>query len=208
MKISVRNILNGTIDALALTPGTEADTAAKAFDTHDRGGVMRRVGALVAVLALAVAGPALAQTGTGCAAFKWPVAREQAALGAPDLPVLASGAAFPAIGQAAALSLVPEGSVAYTVKPARPPKVDPSFGAELTLTAPIGGVVQVSLSDDAWIDVVQNGKTLRSIDFSGKPGCPGVRKSVRFAVAPGPLVLAISDAAEASLKLVVMSADP
>ena len=166
-----------------------------------------RLALAAALLLPGLAGPAYAQTGTGCAAFKWPVAREQAALGAANLPVLTSGAAFPALGQAVTLSLVPEGSVAYTVKPARPPRANPSYGAELTLDDPAGGTLEVSLSDEAWIDLVQNGKALRSTAFSGKPGCPGIRKSVRFAVAPGSLRVAVSDSASASLKLAVMPAE-
>ena len=44
------------------------------------------------------------------------------------------------------------------------------------------------LSDDAWIDVIQNGRYARSVGSTGRSDCPGVRKSVRLDLdaEPGP----------------------
>jgi ABC-type tungstate transport system permease subunit len=50
----------------------------------------------------------------------------------------------------------------------------------------------VMLSDEAWIDVIQDGKFLRSIGSSGRSDCPGLRKSVRFELKPEPFVLQLS----------------
>lgn len=100
--------------------------------------------------------------------------------------------------------LKPQGEVAYTVKPARAPKSNPAHGAEMTLPAGPGGAVQVTLSAEAWVDLVQGGKIVRSTAFSGRTGCPGVRKSVRFTLAPGPAAIAISDAADIALKLAIL----
>ena len=141
---------------------------------------------------------------SGCAAFKWPIATEQQLLAAPGLPALASGGAFPALGQGASVALVPQGEVAYTVRPARAPKSNPAHGAEVTLPAGSGGTVQVTLSAEAWVDVVQGGKVLRSTAFSGRTGCPGIRKSVRFTLAAGPAAIAISDAADTTIKLAIL----
>jgi hypothetical protein len=57
---------------------------------------------------------------------------------------------------------------------------------------PSTGTYQVTLSDEAWIDVIQDGKFLRSIGSSGRSDCPGVRKSVRFELKPEPFVLQLS----------------
>lgn len=157
-----------------------------------------------AAASLASAGPSGADEARGCAAFKWPVATEQKLLEAPGLPTVASGGAFPGLGQGATVSLMPQGEVAYTVKPTRAPRSNPAQGAEMTLPAGPGGAVQVTLSAEAWVDVVQGGKILRSTAFSGTAGCPGIRKSVRFTLAPGPAALAISDAAAPTIKLAIL----
>lgn len=161
--------------------------------------------AAIAVASLALpAGRAAAQEATGCAAFKWPVVTEQHLLEAAGLPTLGSGSAFPAMGQGASIGLLPQGEVAYTVKPTRAPKANPSHGAELTLPAGPGGAIQVTASAEAWIDIVQGGKVLRSTAFSGHTGCAGIRKSVRFTLAPGPAAIAISDAPDTTLKLAIL----
>lgn len=145
-----------------------------------------------------------AEEASGCAAFRWPVATEQKLLDAPGLPTIASGGAFPGVGQGASVALIPQGEVAYTVAPTRAPKSSPAHGAEMMLPAGAGRAIQVTLSGEAWIDVVQGGKVLRSTAFSGKTGCPGIRKSVRFTLAPGPAAVAISDAADTAIRLAIL----
>lgn len=161
------------------------------------------LGAAAASIALCV-GQAHADEPSGCAAFKWPVAAEQKLLDAPGLPTVASGEAFPGLGQGASVTLMPQGEVAYTIKPRRAPRSNPAHGAEMTLPAGAGGAIQVTLSAEAWVDVVQGGKVLRSTAFSGTTGCPGIRKSVRFTLAPGPVAIAISDAAAPTIKLAIL----
>ena len=163
-------------------------------------------GAAVA-LVLAGAGPGRAAESGTCADFKWPVTREVAALGAADLPTLATGVAYPGLGQGVAVALAPQADVAYSVKPARAPKANPAYGAQLVLADAPGGAIQVTLSDDAWVDVVQNGRVLRSTAFSGKTGCAAVRKSVRFSVEPGPVTIDISDAPAPTIRLDVVPAE-
>jgi hypothetical protein len=61
----------------------------------------------------------------------------------------------------------------------------------------------VTLSDEAWIDIVQDGAYRPSLEFSGVHGCPGLRKSVRFDFKQGPLILQLSSASAPSLKLAI-----
>jgi hypothetical protein len=63
------------------------------------------------------------------------------------------------------------------------------------------GTYQVSLSARGWIDVIQDGKPLKSSAHTGKSECDGVRKSVRFPIQSGPVVIEISGAATESIKL-------
>ena len=50
------------------------------------------------------------------------------------------------------------------------------------------------MSEEAWIDVAENGALVKSSDFSGQKDCPGVRKSVRFQLAAGSATVEISNA--------------
>jgi hypothetical protein len=60
----------------------------------------------------------------------------------------------------------------------------------------------VTVSRDVWIDVFENGTRLSVVGSSEAKGCVGVRKSMRFALAPGDLVLVqISGASQPSIKV-------
>ena len=145
---------------------------------------------------------ALAQSSDGCSQFKWPVERERQAFTSSSLPVIKSGAAYPAMMSGVTVALDPQTAVVYPQPPARPPKSSPAFGAVIpapSVAAP--GTYQVTLSEEAWIDLVQNGVRLRASDFSGKKGCDSVRKSVRFKLGPGPVTIEISDAATERVNL-------
>jgi hypothetical protein len=89
-----------------------------------------RLGAAIAALAV---GPAFAQEPVGCDKFKWPVARETAALRSGDLKTIASGSdltALPFAGFPSSKGVAP-------------------------------GLYSVSLLAVAWLDVVQNGQQHR-----------------------------------------------
>ena len=73
------------------------------------------------------------------------------------------------------------------------------------MTVPPGGEIQFSLSDEAWIDVVQDGKTVKSAAFSGVKTCPGIRKSVRFKLAGGAAIVQFSGARKPDLKVAVLT---
>ncbi len=90
---------------------------------------------------------ASAEETAGCAKFKWPIAREQSAFAAPDLPVVASGQSLPAGLQAVTLQLQPQVNVSFVRPPGRKPKVDPAYAAVFTMP-PIAtaGRYQVTLS--------------------------------------------------------------
>ena len=139
-----------------------------------------------------------------CAAFTWPVAEIKAAL-AGDLAMVASGAAAPPDFE---LALVPTEQVPFPLKPERAPKKAGTFGGFVTLDAPRAGLLQVTLSDEAWIDLVQSGALVKSAAFSGKAGCEGVRKVVRFALTgTGPLTLQVSGAEARSVRVDVRAVE-
>ncbi|MCJ2060083.1 hypothetical protein MKL09_26575 [Methylobacterium sp. J-048] len=148
-----------------------------------------------------------AEEAPACASFAWSVARERAAFAAPNLLALASGSALPTDAGAAQLTLKPAAEAALPVPSERPMKAD-TYAGFVTVTVPAAGTYQVTLSDEAWIDVSQDGRaTLQPAAHSGKTGCPGVRKSVRFALDAGPVTIEISRALSAQLKLGVLKAE-
>ncbi len=163
--------------------------------------------ALAALLATVAALPAAAQ-GDPCAGFKWPVAREKDAFAGPQLPILKSGAQYPGVMAGVTVALTPQDKVGYPTPPAHKPKVDQPNGAVLDVPPlAAGGTYQVTLSDEAWVDLVQKGRIIRSTAFSGATGCPGIRKSVRFKVEGGPLTVEISDAKAERINLDFLPAE-
>lgn len=153
--------------------------------------VLRSV--LLSVMAsLAAAPPATAQEIPACDRFAWSVKREQVAFAAPDRPALASGSVLPSGTMASTLQLGPVAAIAFPVRPERTPK-PATFGGFVTAPAIPGGVYQVTVSDEAWIDVSQDGTTsLKSLGQSGQKGCPSVRKSLRFQLDAAPVTIQIS----------------
>ncbi len=137
----------------------------------------------------------------GCAKFKWPVAREQALFAAA--PAAQPGAAL-AVGAAADLKLVPVDTVSFTVPPEHAPAAG-TFGATANVTVPPEGELQISLSGEAWVDVIQDGSAVKSAAFSGVKTCPGIRKSVRFKLAGGAAIVQVSGAKEENIKVAVLA---
>lgn len=141
-----------------------------------------------------------------CAAFAWPLEKEYRLLSASKASVLETGAQI-RVGEAVSVALRPPENVAFAKPPERQPKVSPSYASTLTLEAPARGLYQITLSEDAWLDVVQADAILRSSAFSGKQGCAGMRKSVRFELNQAPAVVQVSGAAGQQIRIVVTPAD-
>ena len=93
--------------------------------------------------------------------------------------------------------------------PCRPNgRQSPAVFAATLLVANIdkAGLYQVTLSDEAWLDVVQGDALVKSTGFSGQKDCPGVRKTVRFDLKQGPATLQISNSAAQTLDVAVAPA--
>ena len=168
--------------------------------------MMLRRTALLVGLAL-VCGPALGQDASGCAKFKWSIARERSAFATPGLQVVEPGHPLPGIMDPAVVALQPMADVALLQAPGHKPR-DGSFGAVLKLPPiAVAGTYQVTLSDEAWIDMIQGGHEVRSSSFTGQPDCPGIRKSVRFPLQPGDATVQISGSAGTSIKVDFLPAE-
>jgi|SRR5581483_3556080 len=158
-----------------------------------------------ALIGCAIATPCLAQEPVGCDKFRWPLDKERASLNGTDVPKLASGAhvTFP-IPFVTALGLVPFADAKLPTPPERAPKSPTSFAGFIVVPAPKGaGTYKVTLSDAAWIDVTQNGQTVKSTASSGVTGCEGIRKSVKFDLAAEPFTVEITGVQANIIRLVI-----
>lgn len=163
------------------------------------------IAACAAALALPLSAHA-AETG-GCESFAWSVATERQWLTSADSETLASGAKISAPpNKAISLSLLPMDKVSFPVAPTSRRKNDSGdrYGGFVTFDG-VGdpGIYQVSLPMAGWVDVVQDGKAIKSAAHSGKMDCDGVRKTVRFAIGPGPVTVEISGIQQDSIKFAI-----
>ena len=162
------------------------------------------------IIALAMLGTApvwAAEEPSGCDKFKWNIDRERAALTAPDRLKLASGAelaALPSTGITLALRAPSEAEL--PAPPERAPKEGTFAGLATFKSPPKAGRYTISLSAGGWIDVVQDGRFLKSITSSGVRECEGIRKSVKFEIPAKPLTIQISGVAVNSISLAIVPA--
>lgn len=154
---------------------------------------------------LLVGGPSMAAEGEGCAAAAWSLAGDGERLAGASLEVVNGGAVSLAEPSALILKLEPAAQAHLPFPPARTPAVG-SFAGAVTLRLPAaGGVLQVTLAQAAWIDLVGAEGALTPVAFTGVRNCAQARKSVRFRVpaGAGPWVLQLSGAATDRLRLAV-----
>ncbi len=146
-----------------------------------------------------------------CSGFRWPVQTEMAWITSDDSQLLDTAAeiASPA-PKAITLKMQPTKDAALPTKPgvknqAIPPE---SFSGWFKIASlPREGLYQVTLSQHAWIDMVQNDAPLPNAGFTGDPSCGIVRKSVRYKAGQGPVTVQISGAPNETIKVVVREAD-
>ena len=104
----------------------------------------------------------------------------------------------------AIVALKPLADAKLPTPPEQSPKSPDSFAGFFQVLAPKkAGSYKITVSDPAWIDVVQTGKTVKSGDFSGALGCEGVRKSVKFDLAAAPFTVELSSIKADEIKLAI-----
>lgn len=120
----------------------------------------------------------------------------------PEFCRKTTGARLARIDRAVELTLEPTRSVHFFLPPEETPRQDSYSGRVAFFGVPHSGLYQVTISHNAMIDVFENGMRLTPVASSEAKGCGAVRKSERFALAPGDLVLVqISGAPEPSIKV-------
>ena len=144
-----------------------------------------------------------------CDQFAWPIKREQALFASKDLQHVASGTTLDSLpDRGVALELQPHDTVPYALAPGRLPKIANSSGGVVVISnVSKAGSYQVTASAEAWIDVIQDGKSLASTAHSGRRDCPDVRKSVRFDLQTGAVTIQVSGVESKLIKLAVLPAE-
>jgi hypothetical protein len=161
---------------------------------------------LIVALTLLGSAPVRAAEPSGCDKFKWPIDKERAALTAPDRAKLASGAEL-AIPAGAAIDLKTTADAKLPSTPERKPKDGTFAGFARFQKAPKAGTYTVSISDYAWVDVVQDGEILKPMEFSGATDCAGIRKTMKYDLAAGPFVIQLSGVAANTISMAVLPAE-
>jgi hypothetical protein len=163
---------------------------------------MLRPGLVVAAL-IASLGPATAED--GCEKFAWSVARDRATFAASDKTTATAGETLTSLPAGAlTISLQPGAQANFDMPPERKPRTEQWHGGMVRLPALAkSGIYQVTLSGDAWIDVIQNGRYARSVGSTGRSDCPGVRKSVRLDLEASPVVLQVSGVAADTIAVTI-----
>ncbi len=159
------------------------------------------------ILALLAATPAFAAEPSGCDKFKWPVEADRAALTAPERAGIASGNPLAVSGKAVTLALRPTAEAGLPIPPERNSAPERFAGFVTVAAPPQPGLYTISLSEGLWVDVVQDGKFLKPAAFSGATDCAGIRKTMRFQLAPAPFTVQVSGGNSASVNLLVRPGD-
>ena len=168
---------------------------------------MRRVG-FVCVIAIALLSPASAAE-NGCEKFAWSLARERAWFAAPEKTSVVAGESLAAVPNGAfSVKLQPGSEASFAMPPERKPKSGEWFGGMVRLPAlGTAGIYQLTVSDDAWIDVVQDGRYARSVGATTRRDCPGLGKSVRLELGPAAFVVQFSAVATPMILVAISRVD-
>jgi hypothetical protein len=101
--------------------------------------------------------------------------------------------------------LVPSNNANLPKGPERTPK-DDTFSGYLVITNVASGMYSISVSDVAWLDVVEDDHFLKAKAHSGVQGCQGIRKVLQFDLRGDPLIVQISGAPTSRLNVAMLPA--
>jgi len=171
----------------------------------------RGVGFTVALAILAIAagvtsGFAEVKDNPACEQFGWSIKRELELFRDPYLEMVFSGATLGSVpDKGLVLELQPHGTVDYVLAPGGKPKSDDTFAGLLFIWNVLqAGTYEVTLSGDAWIDLIQDGKAQALSAETINSNCSDARKSMRFRLEPGPLTVQVSGASAILIKLAIL----
>ncbi len=134
--------------------------------------------------------PAPSPTPGGCDGFAWDMSRELTVLSGDPVAIGSGDGRADNIVRIAPETLYrtrlsPQAQVTLAAQPGKPMLDDDAFAGLLTFQVPGDGRYRVSITSGHWIDVVDAGQIVSSLDFQGRRGCPLVHKIVEFQLPAG-----------------------
>jgi hypothetical protein len=157
-----------------------------------------RAALIACLLPLLAAAEAAAQA--NCRNFSWSVGRPIDLFDEP-LPVVQNAQSLPKEG-VFALLLRPVADVIYMMTPER--GRDGSWGAVITLENVPAGRYQIALSQEAWIEAIQENVRLAVLASDRAQECRGVRRSLEVEVRGEPLTLQVGGAGVRRINIAVV----
>ena len=139
-----------------------------------------------------------------CRTFSWSIGRPIDLFDEP-LPTVKTAQSLPKEG-VFALVLSPVADVIYPMTPER--GSDGSWGGVITLESVPAGRYQIALSDDAWVEAIQENARLPVLASNRSTECRGVHRSVEFEARGEPLILQIGGAGVRRLNVAVVRVWP
>ena len=195
MRISVRNQIKGSV-----VDQKKGATASRRIDM--------RVSLPLALLLLGPASVHAAEEPSGCDKFKWDITQARAALTAPDRAAVNSGSELAAVSSTGmTLALAAPADAKLPSPPERAPKEGTFAGFANFKTVPKAGIYTISLSEGAWVDVVQDGHVLKPKGFSGATDCEGIRKTMKYELQASPFLLQVSGARDKALSIAILPSE-
>jgi hypothetical protein len=159
-----------------------------------------------------LAGANVALAAGACDAFKWDVHHERALFATQPREQKAGAAvsSAPAIllDRLYRLQLAPQQQVTFGLPPGKKPHRHGAYAGLVRLHIAAGGLYRIAVSKHFWIDVVAAGKLVATADFTGSPGCSSPHKILLYRLAPGDLLLQLSDWPSPQTELSVTRAPP
>ena len=167
-----------------------------------------RGSSLCVLLLLSMAQVRAAEDPSGCDKFKWNIDHERTALTASDRAKLNSGADLNALpSNGVILTLVAPAEARLPSSPQRAPRDGTFAGFANVKATPKAGLYTISLSGNAWVDVVQEGRFLKPKGVSGATDCDGIRKALKYQLSEKPFVLQISGVKENSISVAILPSE-
>ncbi|WP_428661349.1 hypothetical protein [Reyranella sp.] len=139
-----------------------------------------------------------------CRNFSWSVGRSIDLFDEP-LPMVQSAQSLPKEGVFAVM-LRPLAEVIYPTLPER--GSDGAWGAVITLENVAAGRYQIALSEEAWIEAIQDNARLPIRPSGRKVECRGVRRSFEIEVKGEPLTLQLGGAGVRRMNIAVVRVWP
>ena len=151
-------------------------------------------------LCFLLAATAVSAQQENCRNFSWSIGRAIDLFDEP-LPTVQSSQWLPKEG-VFALVLKPVGDVIYPMTPER--GSDSSWGGVMTIENVAAGRYQIALSEEGWVEAIQENKRLITFASARSQECRGVRRSVDVELKGEPLTLQIGGATAHRINIAVV----